>query len=500
MESIKSHAVKNSLWDFLMKFFSKIGALIFTILIARFLLPEDFGVFNLVLSITLMLLMFADLGINQALALYVSEALKNSKKSLAIARYKYLLKLKLILSLVLSIGLLLVSYPLAFFVYKDKALLFPLIFSSFYLLVYSLESFYESIFYVFGKVKLLTVKQLMWEFIRIIGVLLVFTYFMRQYYTSGVFVVLSISMLFALLFLLYYSFKIAPFLFEKQKIGADKERINKFLFYFIFASAFSVIFGYVDIIMIGFYISEKKFAGFYAAAMTIAEGLGVLLSIAPILIPMFVKLKKEKLPQAFEKVLQYTLLISIPLLAGLIILGGYIVQTVYGYEYLPALLPLYVLSFLIFEVPISNSFRALLAAKEKSRYLLNLLIIASLSNVILNAILIKYLLGFSEIWAITGAAIATITSRSVYMIGLYIYSKRKFDIKLNKIHIIKPIFGAIIMSMILYAINLHFKDMNLLLGISEVIFGALVYFTVMFAIKGIKKEDCLLIKYFFQKN
>ena len=63
-ETIKQEVIKNSIWNFFMSLIIKTGGLIFTILLARFLFPEKFGIYSLAMSIVMIFLTFADMGIN----------------------------------------------------------------------------------------------------------------------------------------------------------------------------------------------------------------------------------------------------------------------------------------------------------------------------------------------------------------------------------------------------------------------------------------------------
>ena len=79
-ENLKSKAIKNSFWNVVASLTNKIGAFIFTIILARFLAPERLGIFSLATALALFLLTFTDLGLNQAAIRFVSANLKKEKK------------------------------------------------------------------------------------------------------------------------------------------------------------------------------------------------------------------------------------------------------------------------------------------------------------------------------------------------------------------------------------------------------------------------------------
>ena len=201
--SLTNQVVKNSFWNFLAVLITKVGGVIFLMIVARFLLPENFGTYSLAIAVTMILLTLLDSGFNQTLIRYFSESLNKNKK-LAVARYRYLLRLKFFWTIILTIGLLAFAYPISLWVFKKPDLFVPLLVASFYLFVYSFESFYGSLFYVFGRINILTAKQLLMEILRISGVFLVFLFMVSQAQIIGIIGVLIISASIALIILLIY--------------------------------------------------------------------------------------------------------------------------------------------------------------------------------------------------------------------------------------------------------------------------------------------------------
>ena len=105
--------------------FQRAGALIFTIIIARFLLPEGFGLYNLILSIALTFTVLSERGINESLIRYLSETLE--KKAKARNFFKYILKLKLVILISFLVILGIAAYPLSvYFFNKPRGILHPL--------------------------------------------------------------------------------------------------------------------------------------------------------------------------------------------------------------------------------------------------------------------------------------------------------------------------------------------------------------------------------------
>jgi len=63
--------------------------------------------------------------------------------------------------------------------------------------------------------------------------------------------------------------------------------------------------------------------------------------------------------------------------------------------------------------------------------------------------LIKYLLQFSQEYAIMGAGIATVASRLILLGILVVSTKNKFNLSVRGIDIRKPIFATLVMALFL---------------------------------------------------
>ena len=447
-------------------------------------MPENFGIYTLAFSITLIVLTALDTGLNQSLLKYVSDALNKKNKKLAAANFRYLLKLKIIITCLASLLLILLSYPLSIFIFKQPKLFFPLILSSIYIVTLSIGSFYSSYFYIIKKLAHVTIKQTIFEITRILGVVIMFLIIAKEQYIIGIFGVLILSMLISTVYLLYLLKKISPFLFKPSRIKVEKKRMIRFAVYFSAIGSLLVIFGYIDTLMIGFFMNAS-YVGFYSAALAILTGIWGFLNISQILLPLLTDLRDDQIQKEFNKVFRYLAIISIPAIAGMVILGKYFITLIYGYEYLPSVFPFYILAVLIFEIPLIDLINPLFSAKEKPQIIIKGTIIATIVNIVLNVVFITLFLKQSAVMAIMGAALATVISQTIYIIILLAYAKKDFKIYFQYTHLIKPLFAALIMALVLTLINAQFSDMNLLLGIVEILLGMVIYFTSLYFIKVI---------------
>ncbi|GBE20398.1 teichuronic acid biosynthesis protein TuaB [archaeon BMS3Abin17] len=493
MGKVSRKVVSESLWKFVSTIITKAGALIFVVLLARFLRPEGFGVYNLAMAIVLTFTLLTDLGVNRTLLRYFSFSLGKKDKSKAVAYARYLFKIKFLIVTVFSILFLVLAYPLSFWVFKKPELFWPLIILSIYLVVLSFEMFFEYFFYAIKKIKFLTIKEVFLQALRISFALLVFAFLMGYNRILGIFVAVLFAHLFTSIFLFVLLKKHVSFIFEKSESKINKKKLFSFLKYLAVGGISAMFFVYVDIIMLGIFL-PSTYVGYYSAAVALVGALIFLIPASNVLLPVFTQLKKGQLKNSFDKVFKYVCLLSIPVIFGALAVGRYFIRVFYGYEYLPSLIPLYFLVFLVFSEVLTGTLISLFSAREKPQYFVKYLLIFSALNVILNYFLIKFFINFSFELAMVGAAIATLTTRYSYMIALGIISVKKLNINYKLTHFVKPLIASILMFLAIFYINYTIKDMTLLLGLGEILLGVFVYFILMFLMKGFRKEDFQMIK------
>ena len=137
-------AMKNSTYQFATTFVSKIGSIIFTIILARILMPELFGLYSLALATIIMFSSFFELGIPTVMIQKVSKSLSKKQDSKAKAYFKYLLKVKIIFVFISIIFILLASSFLAND-YYNKPIFLALLAGAFYILSTGFIGFFTSL-------------------------------------------------------------------------------------------------------------------------------------------------------------------------------------------------------------------------------------------------------------------------------------------------------------------------------------------------------------------
>jgi len=495
--SLTDEIVQGGFWAGFATLLNRIGAFIFSIILARFLFPENFGLYSLAMSLATIFTTFADFGLNSTLIRYFSSSMKNKSKS---AKYfQYIFKLKFFISLFASLSLLFLAYPISFFIYKKPELFMPLIVSSLFIFTFLFSDFFSSFFYAIKKINYIAIKEILSQIIRLIITILVFILLLSSYHVLGVLFGMILNNLIMILFLLIWINKLTPYIFKtsksKEEEKIDKKRVFKYVGWITLAYISGIFFTTTDIVMLGFFVS-LSYIGFYKVATSLIIGaVSLFTHLGFVILPSFTILKKNRLEQAFNKVLRITLILSIPTAFGILALGKYFIKFLFGDAYMLSRFPLYYLSFLLLFWVSITIIVAVFFSHEKPKYVAIVTITVLLLNIILNYILISALIRISESLAIQGAAIATTISFFFYFLVISALLKKKFNIGIIKTNVFKPIIAGLIMFLFLYAANSYlFRNITLSLGIIEIFFGAAIYFLALFLIKGISIEDFQLLK------
>ncbi len=486
-ERLRQRVLKDSFWNISSNFLGKVGALIFTIILARFLLPEGFGIYSLAISIALIFMTFADLGVNQTMLRYVSSEIKENKKKAA-AYFNYLLRIKIILSLSLSLFLILIAYPLALFVFNKPVLFLPLFFLGIYVFLFTITDFFILLFYISKKVKYVLIKETIFQLVRILAVVIIFYILISQYYILGVVFGLIFTSFITLIFILFYFKKNFLFLIKKTKKQINKKRVLKFLGFLTIGSVSAAFFSYIDIIMLGIFL-PSKYIGYYRSSFALVFGIAGMLTFTNVFLPVLTQIPKNKLENVFNNILKYSLILIVPSSFGLAVLSKYFIILIYGKEYIPATILLFFLSFLIIPTVLVGIFMTFFTAREKLKSFAIFTVIITFLNIFLNYIFIYYFLNISDLWATTGAAIATLISWYFYLFGSFLISRNILNVKLNIINFIKPLIASIIMAGVLIYSNNFYSEINFKVMILKVIFGAIIYILTLFLIKGISIRE-----------
>ena len=414
-------ALKNSIYDFSKTGVAKVGSLIFTIILARLLLPETFGLYSLALSTIMIFAALSNLGIGQTLVKFLSSS-KSEQKSRDY--FAYLFRLRMVLTLV-SVGFLfLVAHPLAY-IYYDKPIFLALLAGSLYILFSGLASIFYSVYQSSNNFRKGLFMETTLQISRVVLVPIIILSLIDSISTEAllfsIYLALSISFLFSLIYIRYGIKKeISFFSLKSKKLRkSEKKTLNLFVIALASIAVSKALFGYIDMFILGRFV-DAEFIGFYRAAFILVGSAAPLITFSGALFPIFSRIKGRQLLRGMKKALFVTNLVAIPAVVFTVLVAPFIVRLVFGVEYLESITILRLFAILLLILPLIGIYSSFLISQNKPKKVAQSMFIAIILNVILNYVFIVNLLQYGQLQAVYGAAIATIISNLVYLILLVV--------------------------------------------------------------------------------
>jgi O-antigen/teichoic acid export membrane protein len=422
--------IKNSSYQLAQNTIYKFGSLLFTIIIARLLLPERMGLYGLALSTIILFASFSDLGLSQAVMTFVSKQLAKHNLQKARAYLNKLIQWKIYLLLIIAILLIPSSYLIATFIYSDKPIFFALLAGLLYIPIVSLINFAECFYKAANNFKTPLVKEILFQILRFTIVPLITLLSINKDLSSQkiVFIIL-LSLVFtyfiSLFYLLVKSKRSLSFSVSNKSPLTETENIElkKFIIPLSATAMAGMFFGYIDTIMLGYYVSSSYIA-YYGAAFSLVGGVTAIIGFMSMsLMPIFARKDGKALDRIFKKTKYLTLLISMAAGIFTYFVAEQVVRIIYGIEYIQASNVLRMFSLLIILLPVLAIYISYFTSQKRTKELALLTLISSLLNVVFNFVGITHGLTFGPMGAVYGACIATILSRVLYLVGLIFLKK-----------------------------------------------------------------------------
>ena len=497
-QGLRQKSIQNTFWSTGTTFASRVGGLIFSVIIARLLFPELFGIYTLALTIILVIVTLADSGINTTIARFVSDSLKSSTKKSkadARARFSYLFRLKIIISAIIAFILFVLADFIALYIFSEPLLTLPLRIGAFYLIAISIQGSLKSVFLAIQKLNYQTYNEIINQIVRIVLVIILLGFYLT---VEIVFIALIMTTIITILVFYFALYREYPDLLDRDKSRMRREEKNRMLSFFGWSSITIIslaFFTKIDTFMLGIFM-PSEFIGYYTAIFSIVWSVFALLSFSGALLPVFTQIRKKGLEHAFQEVLRYVFLISIPATVGLAFVIVPMIRVIYGLAYIPSeyifsiTLTAGILSFLVFESVLSSLYSVLFQSREKPRILARVIVVATILNIFLNYIFITQAIVINISYGIIGAALATFISRYGKLAGLVYNARTKLKIRAfsSSSVILKPIFASLIMSIFLF-ISLIMFDLRIYWLALIIPLAVLIYFVSLWSVRGIGKDD-----------
>jgi len=430
LEGNSGQAIKNSTYQITRTVIAKIGALLFTIIIARLMLPEIYGLYGLALSTILFLSVFSDIGINSALNTFISKNI-DKKPGKAKGYLVYLTKWKVTL-MGLSFLIIILSSKWIATNYYQKPIYYALLAGIIYSLITTFLSYISQIFMSTNNFKPLLIQEIIVQVLKLTIIPLLIILFLSkskstEIYLFWVFIALAICYIAATAYSFYIIKKNNPFKKSQTKKLSKTEKTNliKFILPLTATALSGVFFAHIDKIMLGNFVTGK-YLGFYSIALSLVFSASAIIAFSSIAIfPIFVRLKGKKLERGFQKSKNITALICIATFLFILLFARIIIRILFSPEYLPSVIYLQISSLLIISYPLALLYNSYYLSQKRTKIMATLLILSTILNIVLNYFFIKFGLQFGMFYAVVGASIATIISRYGYLGGLIWFRKPK---------------------------------------------------------------------------
>lgn len=475
---------KNTLYLGFAEIVSRVLQFVVMLYAARLLSIDDFGKFSFALSLSLIAIVLADLGINYLLIREISRN-KNLVSKYFVNAFSAKVLLSMITFVIIVIALNILNYP-----QDTKQIVYIIwfftIFSTFTELFYSIFRAFEMMQYdAFLKILrmvLLTISSL---------------YVLFKGY--GVFA-FSYTFIFVELIIVLIAFFIALSKFVKLRLSIDVTFIISLLkkaLPFGLAFVFGSIYFFIGSVMLSNMKGDTEVA-LYSVAYNIA--LAILFiptvytnAIYPVLSryykahenQRFSSESKEKLSILYERSFKYLYIIGLPISFGSYFLAERIILFLYGKAYSASIIALQIISWYLFIKFLNFLFGTMLSSVDKqNKRMLGQGLTAGF-NVMLNLLLIPQ-------FGYVGAAWATFATEVFLFIVYYWYvSKSLYFLNFWGI-LIKPIIAV-------FGMFLFIKFVNIGL-ILTIFLSATVYFVLLYILKTLDKKDYEIINSIFSSG
>ncbi len=468
---------KNMSWLLISQIIASICGFIWTILMARYLGVEDYGIFGFAVSLTGILCILFDLGIGIHSVRHIATDYESAPKYLGNA-----IPLKGLFSIC---GFIIIFIVLVLMKSNEITIIITLLFA----IEQIIKKFVElmnATFQAFEEGKYQGILN------TIMNILLFIFILIAIYCDLGLYGI-AFAYILANILALIYGYYILNKYIAKPNYEFDKtfcKNVTLAAIPFAATAVLTSIYYSIDMVMLTNMVGNYA-TGIYNATYKLISVLTLFYGIyTAVIFPVmskFYKNDEKMLLVSYEKSIKYLMLVIIPLAIATMFYSADIIHLIYGNEYEAASSILSILIWTVCLLFISGAGNSLLNASYKEVSVTKIYFIAAVFNVVLNFILIPYL-------SYIGAAITTVLS-DVLIVIIQSYVIYKLDHRPNKklyIDVMKIIIGSIILGIALYFLNL-----NMWVALPV---GIIIYFAIIYLLRVFDDDDKYVIKEILNKN
>jgi len=456
--------------------FSLLIGLVTRVIVVRYLSKPDYGVLTLALTIFGIVQAVASFGIPLAMVRQFSYYSGKGDEERARATVKIALYLIIALGLIWSVLLFLFSGFLAeTFRMPDLSWVLRLI--SFSIPFALLNGYLVSLYQAFENAKAKVIfNDFLLGFFRFLFVVLVILAGLSFFGVVLAYVAIPPILAFVLFFL--YSLKDLSKFKEVLRFKYVKELLS-FSAPLALQSILGMIITWIDVLMLGYFLTAKDVA-VYGAAKPIANTLTVVLGAVnflylPLVSQLFGKNKMKEIKRTYAIITKWITAITLPIFLVTFLFSRGVIWVLYGARYLDAspVLSILALTFFLHVAFGPNGITLVIFGENKFVTLATT--IAALINVILNILLIP-------LFGVTGAAVATLVTYSISNAAYNVKLLIKYSIHPFTKNYLKPIVICIPIAIVIsrYFSRVGLFDLVLLFLLFLVIYIIALIFTRSF--------------------
>jgi O-antigen/teichoic acid export membrane protein len=447
--------------------------------IARYLGPSGFGVLSFALAFTGIFAVFADFGLQLLITREVARDKNLTQKYLA----NFSL-MKIILA-VFAYGLIAIIINLMAYPWQTILVVYLL---GVYVICSAFTQMFYSTFQAYERMEFQAIGQFLNSVLMLVSIvvairlgldIVIFAYI----YVAVALVTLIYSYIVMKSRFFEYSVNWVPNMLEMDR---DFWKLTfKRVLPFGLSQVFVTSFYWISTILLSL-MKGDAMVGWYNASYRMVLILSfipaaVIAAIYPVMAKLFVT-SQDTLKIVHERSLKYLATLAIPLGIGTTILASRFISLIFGSEYAESVTALQILVWsevcIFISMPLANLFNSM------NKQLLTMVItaICLIINVVFNLALIPQ-------YGLIGASATTVLTEAVSLILCLVFAagmSHGFSSK-NIKYLAKVITASILMGLYILLI----RELNLILIIVS---SVLLYFFLLYAIKGIGKEDINLIK------
>ena len=484
---------KTSIFILFATVLSKVFTYLYRIIIARDFGPETYGLFSLALMVLGWFVSFFSFGFYEGILRFIPFYRGKKRKD----NVKYVFKFSFIVLLISSIFSTIILYLFADFIsiniFHNVSLIIFLKILALSLPFFSLAYLFLAVIQAHEKIKVHSfISDILFNFINLVSLLVLIFVGLKIHsvifsYFIGLIGIFLISFIFCR--------KRISEIFEKNKLKRNaKKKIRRELFSYswplIFLGLLTGLLPNIDSFVIG-YVKGASDVGIYNAALLIS---GFMIFVPTLFIRLFFPLitrefskqKFDVIKELSKQIQKWIFIVNLPLLVLMVIFPGVFINLLFGAQYLGAENALRFLAIAFFFSSLSMIFSSLISMVGKSKLILLNTIIFSVSNLVLNLILVpKY--------GISGAAFATMISNAVLTFIFFFQVKKYTSIVPFRRKMI-PILLSIIPSTLLLVYIKNLFPINLITILLEGSMFVLLYILFIFITKSLDRNDFMILK------